>query len=81
MRVFDWISQVLGLVSIERLRETEREILYRLAVIEAKVNELSEQPKPGGWDQVKKLAPLVTSGLTMMTAIAYFLGRLGVVPP
>jgi hypothetical protein len=64
-------------VSIERLRETEREILNRLAVIEVKVDELSEQPKPEGWDQVKKLAPLVTSGLTMMTAIAYFLGRLG----
>jgi hypothetical protein len=76
MRVFDWIRQTLGPVSIRRLRETEHEILDRLAVIEAKVNELSEQPKPGGWDQVGKLAPLITSGLTLMTAIAYFLGRI-----
>ncbi len=77
MRVSNWIRQALGLVSVEQLKETESKILDELAVLQAQTDKLSKQPEPDVWDRVKKITPLVPPLLTLLTAIAYFIGRLG----
>ena len=77
MRVSDWIRQALGLVGVEQLKETESKILDELVVVQAQTDKLSKQPELDVWDQVKKLAPLAAPSLTLITAIAYFIGRLG----